>query len=608
MLKALYDYAIQHNLVLPPGFSKKPIKAWISLSTKSNFVGVEPGDDYSYMIPDIGSMANGTEKSNVLVEKRLVALPNPDGYTAKNHFFLETLKAAAEKEHLLLTCVTFLEDEAKIRSVVQELDRLKIKKGDAVSFKVDGQPITELTSVKAWWQEYRKQFSGTQDKSSLCLVTGEQAVPLETTPLIGGLGKAKLICFDKNAFCSYGLKQAANAPISEDAFAAVKAALEDLLKDAPSIAGIRFVHWFDRDIESKDDPFADLKLGSIDLEFERDEENTDEEDTAAPERDDSPERERIARQRADSVIHGITGAEPISNLDDVVYHILLFSIVNGRVMIRCYEQGNYRELRSAIEQWREDIRLLNSKGTSAVPNCKLAARLIHLLKYQKTDKKPFERMGKELSGIIPAIFLAIMRNTALPDAVAARSLAEIRSFMFSDDDTASEKLPHPYSCQWLKVYLLRKERSDPGRKKEETLMDIYNINHPEPAYHCGALMAVYARIQHEAMREVKSGVVQRYYASAIQTPALVFGSLSKYANYHFDKIENKYFVENMKKELQDLHTAIGSSIPATLNLAQQSYFALGYYQKSAALEKEKNDRIAEWKEKQTNKVNKTEDH
>ena len=72
MLKALYDYAIQHNLVLPPGFSKKPIKAWISLSTKSNFVGVEPGDDYSYMIPDIGSMANGTEKSNVLVEKRLV--------------------------------------------------------------------------------------------------------------------------------------------------------------------------------------------------------------------------------------------------------------------------------------------------------------------------------------------------------------------------------------------------------------------------------------------------------------------------------------------------------------------------------------------------------
>ena len=139
-------------------------------------------------------------------------------------------------------------------------------------------------------------------------------------------------------------------------------------------------------------------------------------------------------------------------------------------------------------------------------------------------------------------------------------------------------------------------------------MDIYNKNHPEPAYHCGALMAVYARIQHEAMPDVKSGVVQRYYASAIQTPALVFGALSKFANYHFDKIEDKDFVEGMKEELRDLHTAIGSSIPATLNLAQQSYFALGYYQKSAALEKEKKDRIAEWKKKQANKTNEAEEN
>ena len=50
-----------------------------------------------------------------------------------------------------------------------------------------------------------------------------------------------LICFDKDAFCSYGLKQAANAPVSEEAFAGVKAALDELLKGAPVLAGMKFV-------------------------------------------------------------------------------------------------------------------------------------------------------------------------------------------------------------------------------------------------------------------------------------------------------------------------------------------------------------------------------
>jgi CRISPR-associated protein Csd1 len=37
-----------------------------------------------------------------------------------------------------------------------------------------------------------------------------------------------LICFDKNAFCSYDLEKAANAPVSEEAVTAVNAALTDL--------------------------------------------------------------------------------------------------------------------------------------------------------------------------------------------------------------------------------------------------------------------------------------------------------------------------------------------------------------------------------------------
>ena len=40
MLKALYDYAMKNNLVLPPGYSNKTIKAYVSLSKKGEFLGI----------------------------------------------------------------------------------------------------------------------------------------------------------------------------------------------------------------------------------------------------------------------------------------------------------------------------------------------------------------------------------------------------------------------------------------------------------------------------------------------------------------------------------------------------------------------------------------
>ena len=54
-------------------------------------------------------------------------------------------------------------------------------------------------------------------------------------------------------------------------------------------------------------------------------------------------------------------------------------------------------------------------------------------------------------------------------------------------------------------------------------MEEYNLNLSNPAYHCGGLMAVYAAIQRTAMPEVNTGIVERYYASAIQMPALAIG-------------------------------------------------------------------------------------
>ena len=115
------------------------------------------------------------------------------------------------------------------------------------------------------------------------------------------------------------------------------------------------------------------------------------------------------------------------------------------------------------------------------------------------------------------------------------------------------------------------------------LKENYNPEHPASAYHCGALMAVYAALQNVALGSVNASVVQRYYASCIQTPALVLGRLSQLAVHHLDKIEYKTVANYYSGLLEAVSAAIGSAIPVTLTLEGQSYFALGYYQMSAKI-------------------------
>lgn len=533
--------------------------------------------------PDMGSLAQG-DKSNVLAEKRSVIIPEKPG--SKSAFFLETLYSAAEAEPLLKPCVCALEDPEMVEAIRAELDRAKIKPGDRISFRVNGQSVLESEKVRIWWQSFRQQFLRSKAApEALCLITGRPTVPMTTTTTIQGLqtvgGHARgdaLICFDKAAFCSYRQKQAANAPVSEEAFCVVKAALDDLLRAAPVLAGMKFVHWFDCEVPPEEDPLCTIDFGY---------------DLPEEEPEEAPAVNELAlRGQADGVPQSVYSGRAVSGLENVSYYILLLTGVNGRIMIRKYDRGNYAELCRRLEQWYADLALIAPHGTGNIRPVKLTARLLRLLKFQKSDSRPFERLSKELSGITPAVIQAVLSGGSLPDAVAARALAYIRSELLSHNDSDSpglqSSLPNSLACQWLKVWLLRKHRI---QHQEESIMEEYNLSLSNAAYHCGGLMAVYAAIQQAAMPGINTSLVERYYASAIQTPALVIGQLSKQSNYYLEKMENKWLASRYREKLQEISMALGASVPATLNLEQQSYFALGYYQMGARLNKEKKERL-----------------
>lgn len=589
MLKAFYDYAIRNDLVLPPGYCNKTIQAYVSLSREGQFLGIILGDDTPVLSPDIGSLANGKEKCNPIVEKRSVIFKDAsdleDKAKMKRDFYYQVLEEGSDCVPEFEICVKAAQDEKTLLEISEALNENKIKGSERISFIVDGKKIVKAEGLRDWWNIYRKKFIHAEKKQkTICLITGEDTVPMETVPPVTGLavvgGHARgdaLICFDKSAFCSYDQKKSANAPVSETAFFAVKAALDHLLKKAPVLANMKFVHWYEQDIVAENDPVLSANFLGINMLVDDEE---DEEVSA----EEKKNKARSSEKQASKLIKSVKTGKKIPHLLSQ-YTIILLSGVNGRVMVRQYEHGSYEELQRNIDLWNEQLELKALNGIQNEKSKKLSARLLCLLKNHNSESKIWDRVSKELSGITQAIIRAIIHGTSLPDAVALRSLAYIRSQMLENDENqTSMKIPDATACQWLKVWLMRK-------RKENEIMSEYDPKNKNAAYHCGAAMAVHAAIQNVAMKNVNATIVQRYYSSASQMPALVLGQISRLSAYHLEKIENEWLRKQYEEALNGAYCAIGNEIPATLTLEQQAYFALGYRQMCTKLQKDKNERI-----------------
>ena len=109
-----------------------------------------------------------------------------------------------------------------------------------------------------------------------------------------------------------------------------------------------------------------------------------------------------------------------------------------------------------------------------------------------------------------------------------------------------------------------------------------NPEHPKPAYHCGRLLAVLARLQHSALGDVGAGVVQRFYPAASLTPGLTLGRLVANARNHLGKLDGglAWWYE---ERIAEIMGRLGDAAPRSLDLEGQGLFALGYYQQLAHL-------------------------
>lgn len=550
-----------------PGFARKTVKWAITCTADGRFTGVIPlaegrGRVFQHC-PNLSQpemVGGGEKRSHFLVEGLpVVALYWKDDtkpkerekIRAKHVYFCSLLESAEQDAPYLKAAAGMLTDEEILVSIRTDLKRQKAKPTETATIIVDGINPLERDDWKHWWRDFRQTLRKPNVAVSKmrCFATGELVEPLMTHPKIkglagvGGLGTGDvLIGFDKDASQSYGLKQSANAAVSEDAATAYAESLSGLIRNKGiKLGGAITTYWFLESISDEDDPLSWLM--------------------------EPPEQtSAVAELKAGQLLRSIReGQRP--DLAGNRYIALALSGAAGRVMVREIMEGSFETLAANIEKWFSDLSIISRENGRLAPFPKFFS-VANAIEFLSKDGKILRNINDVPPSLISELWRAALTAGIIPASAMSRTLMRIRS------DFIADRPPLEVRFSIIKAYLKRK-----GDKHMEPYL---NLEHPHPAYHCGRLLAVLARLQRAALGDVGAGVVQRYYAAASQTPGIVLGRLATNAKNHLGKLDGglAWWYENLIAEVMG---RIKNDVPRTLTLEEQSLFALGYYQQLAAL-------------------------
>ena len=581
MLKELVNYSENHIPNSEPGFKNREIRWSVELAADGRFLSVIPlGDEKRGLscprCPDMHGM-NAGGRAHFLVETAQTAtlLFKPDEdqkkittATERHRFFVHLFQEATNQVPQLKPVADLLSDDLRLVEVREALERHGAKPSDWIAWRVGGIDLSQDDKVQEWWREWRKMDSKPRktpstdahsdntagDSKMLCFLTGESVIPLATHPKITGLsgvgGLAMgdvLVGFDKEAFVSYGLSQASNAAMSDEAVQKYVDGLNDLVRNhSHKFANALVVHWFKERIPPEQDPFAFL------LGFET---------------PDQTEASALASIRR--LINSIRSGQR-ADLGNNHYYAITLSGASGRVMIRDWMEGHFEDLVGNVEAWFSDLAITKWDGQSIASDPKFYEVCLALVRNDR-EKSISKNLEQLPSPTVSTLWKVAVQRLPIPQPLMVQALVRFRSDLIKDEPFNHARIA------LIKAYFFRLISGG-----DATMTAYLNPDHPEPAYHCGRLLALLANLQRSALGDVGAGVVQRYYAAVSQTPGLILGRLVSNARNHLGKLEPGlawWYEEQIAKVMG----RFGDHAPRVLDLEGQGLFALGYYQQLAAL-------------------------
>ncbi|HZM04843.1 MAG TPA: type I-C CRISPR-associated protein Cas8c/Csd1 [Candidatus Saccharimonadales bacterium] len=477
-------------------------------------------------------------------------------------YFQKLLEDAAvlcpEVSPQLQSVLSFLRNEESMRELHRQLVSAKAKPSDNATFSVDGTNLLDANDLKNFWRNRRKSFAAgaKAHERRICIATGDLAETLDTTEKIkgvpGGLATGtNLISFDKDSFCSFGLEQAQNAALSAPAELKIRSALNELINCGLRIQEAVHLHWTRKPIEQ--DPFDLLA--------------TADENAVA------------------TLLKSVRSGQRLVSFDTNAYYSLSLSGNGARVVVRDWLESTVPEVERHIAEWFLDLGIVRADGVGVKRDFKFGALLYGMVRAELAElppQIPTHLLHGALSG----------RSVPLPKSALAAALRR--------QQLDQENKLNPARVALIKACLIRSQPQKTFHNQQQNLMtECLNPESRDPAYLCGRLFAVFAELQSAALQNVNAGVVERYYASASVTPALVMGRLFRNAQFHSAKAEaeggwKKGKAINAQKDFEAITCALGDKFPPTLDLEGQGRFALGYYHQKAEVHR----RSAERKELQ----------
>ncbi len=527
---------------------------------------------------------NQGDRSHFLADslERALLLPNPkapeklESRRAPHDYFKKMFSEAAQACPIvaprLKATLELLESATELARVHAALIEAKAKPTDNVAFQVAGENLLDDAELKEFWRSRRRTLrAGTSRTRRVCLATGLLTETLDTTEKIrgvpGGLPMGtNLISFDKDSFTSYGLEQAQNAAVSVEAELKFRSALNRLIADGLRISDVVHLHWTREPTPT--DVFALLESAS-----EADVHNL----LSAP----------------------LTGHAPVA-VKPNAYYAMSLSGNGGRIVLRDWLESTVAEVEVNIRRWFEHLSIISPEGAGTESAFKVWALLAALVP-KKSGKPDYDKLPPQLP---TQLLYAALRGAPLPETALVAALRRQQIETRKPGDKFDPKL-NPARLALIKACLIRSQNvsNHNNHQPTQTMTECLNPESRDPAYLCGRLFAVFAELQGAALQNVNAGVVERYYASASVTPALVMGRLFRNAQFHSAKAEGeggwkKGKAINAQKDLETITCALGDQFPATLDLEGQGRFALGYYHQKAEVHR----RTAERKEQQTDEA------
>lgn len=608
LLKVLHDFALSKSLLEDPAFVRKPVRWIIQLDKDGRLVGDGPvethvneknqaqefsipkttrptggGQVSDFLVDDIGALFNLNAKPQDELKPR--AISNLRG--KHEDFWRQIAEAStATKAPQFTSLLEFhkllqgnppsflrLDTTGTAKWMIRKADGNEVKLGpDLLTFSVGGDIlINDENVVRPYWRKaHSNEVAEINDTATkgLCLITGKQNVSIARThtPMVTGLPKparptgAGLIGFDKDAFCSYGLEQSFNAPVSIDASKAYLAAIQYLCNQEDhwlSIGPAWLCFWAAK-TEAVSNQFARLLK--------------------------KPDPRTI---RAFMVTPWSGIQQPPDRLERFI--AITFSAAGPRIIVKDWLQMTVQDAEINFKQWFEDLDI-TSYGNIGASQDDRAFLSIDQLACTTISRKSDGKFDRENLNpdLIVALYRAALKNESLPTILLKIILERLKSSFAKN----GEKALYDQSRFALIKLILNRQLRNEGK----TEMKTHVSDTTDPAYNCGRLLAIFDSLQRSAHGSSFEGatIAERYFGSASTTPNTAFSLLWKLHQHHLKKLrqqgeKGQRAASKIKNSIIEIAGMFESKNPDTppqfpryFTLVEQGKFALGFYQQMAA--------------------------